>query len=112
MLTWMERHPLPFACTTNLIDRLDPASLRRFTVKVKMDYLTKAQAASAFTGFFGLSAPRALGQETALTPGDFAVVLRKARLYGLDTDPTALVTMLAQECAAKPDGPRAIGFIQ
>src|SRR5690606_15416617 len=25
MLTWMESHPQPFACTTNMADRLDPA---------------------------------------------------------------------------------------
>ena len=27
MLTWMETHPLPFACTTNLMDHMDQASL-------------------------------------------------------------------------------------
>jgi SpoVK/Ycf46/Vps4 family AAA+-type ATPase len=27
MLTWMERHPLPFACTTNLMQRLEPRAL-------------------------------------------------------------------------------------
>jgi transitional endoplasmic reticulum ATPase len=32
MLTWMEQHALPFACTTNLATRLDRASLRRFLV--------------------------------------------------------------------------------
>ncbi|MDE3277521.1 MAG: AAA family ATPase, partial [Spirochaetota bacterium] len=30
MLTWMESHPYPFICTTNLMESLDPASLRRF----------------------------------------------------------------------------------
>ena len=29
MLTWMESHPLPFACTTNFGEHLDPATLRR-----------------------------------------------------------------------------------
>jgi AAA+ superfamily predicted ATPase len=33
MLTWMEEHALPFACTTNLLDRLDRASLRRFLIR-------------------------------------------------------------------------------
>ena len=28
MLTWMESHPLPFACTTNFGERLDPATRR------------------------------------------------------------------------------------
>ena len=40
MLTWMESHRLPFACTTNFVEKLDPATLRRFTFKVKLDYLT------------------------------------------------------------------------
>lgn len=35
MLTWMEHHPLPFICTTNLMDRLDQASLRRFSLKLR-----------------------------------------------------------------------------
>ena len=39
MLTWMESHPLPFACTTNFNERLDPATLRRFDFKIALDYL-------------------------------------------------------------------------
>ncbi len=39
MLTWMESHPFPFACTTNFGERLDPATLRRFTFKIVLDYL-------------------------------------------------------------------------
>ena len=40
MLTWMESHPLPFACTTNFGDNLDSAALRRFVFKVTLGYLT------------------------------------------------------------------------
>ncbi len=57
MLTWMEQHPLPFACTTNLPDRLDPASLRRFLVKLRFGWMTTAQARSAFRRFFQMDAP-------------------------------------------------------
>ena len=53
MLTWMEQHALPFACTTNLAERLDRASLRRFLVKLRFDWLTPAQARLAFRRFFG-----------------------------------------------------------
>ena len=60
MLTWMEQHALPFACTTNLLDRLDRASLRRFLVKVRFDWLTRTQARLAFRRFFGLTAPPTL----------------------------------------------------
>ena len=47
---------------------------------------------------------------TALTPGDFAVVRRKAEILGRLQEPDALVAMLHAECDAKPDRPRAIGF--
>jgi hypothetical protein len=67
MLIWMEQHRLPFACTTNVPDRLDRASLRRFLVKVRFDRLTQVQARSAFQRFFGQPAPIALG--ALRTPG-------------------------------------------
>ena len=54
MLTQMENHPLPFVCTTNLHERLDKASLRRFTFKVKYDYLSPQQRQTAADYFFGL----------------------------------------------------------
>ena len=38
MLNWMESHPLPFACTTNFKDHLDPATLRRFVFKVTLKF--------------------------------------------------------------------------
>ena len=82
MLTWMEQHTLPFACTTNLPDRLDRASLRRFLVKVRFDWLTQAQARLAFRRFFGLAAPAGLDGLRTLTPADFALVRRRAAMIG------------------------------
>jgi transitional endoplasmic reticulum ATPase len=35
MLTRMERHPFPFACTTNAPELLDAASARRFLLKLR-----------------------------------------------------------------------------
>jgi transitional endoplasmic reticulum ATPase len=46
MLTWM--------------DRLDQASLRRFTLKLRFEPLTPAQAALAFEHFFGTVPPQRL----------------------------------------------------
>lgn len=51
MLTWMESHPFSFACASNFAETLDPASLRRFVFKVKVDYLSSAQAEQAFRAF-------------------------------------------------------------
>ncbi len=112
MLTWMESHPLPFACTTNFGEHLDPATLRRFVFKVSLDYLTPAQVCMAFHTLFGLAPPENFSDLTALTPGDFAVVRRKAGLLGRLTEPDALAAMLRAECAAKPHRPRTIGFLR
>ena len=77
MLTWMESHPLPFACTTNFNERLDRATLRRFTFKIAMDYLSTKQARMAFRQYFGMPAPKGVAALRNLTPGDFPVVRRR-----------------------------------
>ncbi len=101
MLTQMESHPLPFACTTNLLDHLDRASLRRFTFKIRFDYLMPEQIRGAFITFFGLEAPPDALRLTTLTPGDFAVVRRRAEVLGALNDPAQLTVMLSEECEVK-----------
>ena len=108
MLTWMETHPLPFVCTTNLMERLDQASLRRFTLKLKFKPLRPSQAAIAFERFFGTASPCQLPD--GLTAGDFATVRRKQRLLAID-DPALLAAWLAEELDAKGTQRRPIGFV-
>ena len=110
MLTWMESHPLPFACTTNFAEHLDPATLRRFVFKVALDYLSPEQVETAFRTYFGMAPPARAAALTALTPGDFAVVRRKAELLCRLEEPDALAAMLSTECAVKPDRPLPVGF--
>ena len=110
MLTWMESHPLPFACTTNFGEHLDPATLRRFDFKLRLGYLAPDQAEAAFQVFFELDAPSEVRALQGLTPGDFAVVWRRAQIMGRSGDANALAAMLREECDIKPDRPRRIGF--
>ena len=110
MLTWMESHPLPFACTTNFGEHLDPATLRRFDFKLRLDYLTPDQAVEAFRVFFGLDASPPVRALSGVTPGDFAVVRRRAEILGKLGDANALAAMLREERDAKPDRPTRIGF--
>ena len=110
MLNWMESHLFPFACTTNFGERLDPAALRRFTFKIALDYLSPEQAGAAFRIYFELEPPAEVADTAALTPGDFAVVRRKAEILDCLQDPQALSEMLRAECEAKPDCPRPAGF--
>jgi len=110
MLTWMESHPLPFACTTNLMERLDQASLRRFTFKVGFSALTQAQNSLAFKQFFGVQAPKEIGTFSNLTPGDFAVVQKKAAIMGAFEQPEELIKMLKVESTVKSNDTNQIGF--
>ena len=68
------------------------------------------QAEAGFQRYFALRPLQALGALTALTPGEFAVVHRKADILGCLDEPLELVAMLREECEAKHDRPRPIGF--
>ena len=110
-LVQMENHTLPLACTTNLPDVLDSAALRRFTLKVKFDFLTPVQAEAAYLNFFRRPAPRGLCELNGLTPSDFTAVLKQCRLFdaGIPED-GRLLALLEREVAAKNIGNRRIGF--
>ncbi len=110
MLTWMECHPLPFACTTNLMDRLDPASLRRFTFRISFGYLTRGQCLRAYKSSFG-ALPNLFPHDLeALTPGDFSVVKRQVELLGTRDAEAEIIARLRAESAAKPSPVARIGY--
>ena len=98
MLTWMESHEYPFVCTTNLLDTLDEASLRRFTFKIKFDFMTKKQVNKAFEYFFGIK--NANVNIKGLTAGDFATVKKKADFLCIEELPE-LCKMLEDEVKVK-----------
>lgn len=81
---------------------------RRFTLKLRFEPLDPVRAALAFRRMLGLEPPGLLPE--ALTPGDFAVVRRKAALFGAEADAARLLRWLEEEAAAKGAAPRAIGF--
>ena len=110
MLTWMESHPLPFACTTNLGTTLDPATSRRFLFKVTLGYLTPEQARDAFRLYFEQEPPSEVSELANLTPGDFAVVRRQAAVRGCLDHPAQLAALLRAECHAKPGSTGHLGF--
>jgi SpoVK/Ycf46/Vps4 family AAA+-type ATPase len=110
MLTWMETHPLPFAATSNLVERLDPAVQRRFLFKVRFAPMSPSQIALAFRHHFGCEAPAAALRLDMVTPGDFAVVSHKASVLRVE-DADTLAALLAAEIATKPGARNAIGFV-
>ena len=110
MLTWMERHDLPFCCTTNLIERLDAAAMRRFLVKARFGFLAPAQCALAWRRSFDTAPPPGLAALDRLTPADFDLVQRAAEIGGHAGDPAALLAALEREQRAKPGASGPIGF--
>ncbi|MCB1659134.1 MAG: AAA family ATPase [Pseudomonadales bacterium] len=119
MLTQMENFSGLFIASTNLMNDLDPATLRRFDVKLRFDYLRPEQSKKLLIcqcEDLGLIAPNeqqlmAISKLSVLTPGDFSVVRRQARLCGL-TSVEEVLAVLKEECALKEDGQkRGIGFL-
>ena len=110
MLTWMERHPLPFAMTTNAPDALDPAALRRFVFKIGFRPMRRDQIAAAFERAFGQPASADVLALDLLTPGDIAVVARRAELLD-ETEIRTIASWIVDECERKPGGGRGrLGF--
>jgi hypothetical protein len=110
MLTWMEQHPLPFACTTNLPERLDKASLRRFLLRLNFDFLRSDQAALLFRRSFGLESPAALARLDCLTPADFSRIARRCTALEITFETQAVLDMLAADIEGRDGSTRAIGF--
>jgi SpoVK/Ycf46/Vps4 family AAA+-type ATPase len=112
MLTWMEDHPLPVAFTTNLMDRIDTASLRRFTFHVRFQFLDKAALNRAWLVFLDVDRPppSALGLAN-LTPGDFAKARKQAEMLGILREPDRLADLIGDISRGKPDAPGGLGFM-
>ena len=119
MLSQMEQFQGVFVASTNLMDGLDQAALRRFDLKLRFGYLKPDRARQLLAsyvellGLSGLStqAIDAVARMTALTPGDFAAVARRHRFSPL-RNAGDLAAALREECLMKEDGRRrAIGFV-
>ena len=120
MLTQIERFEGLMVVSTNLIEVLDPAALRRFDLKLKFDYLTLPQRldfAKQQAEILGLPllSEEDLSQIESLnllTPGDFAAVARRHQFSTFQKVQDWL-NALQGECEVKPafsTTTRRIGF--
>ena len=120
MLTQIERFEGLMVVSTNLIEVLDPAALRRFDLKLKFDYLTLPQRldfAKQQAEILGLPllSEEDLSQIESLnllTPGDFAAVARRHQFSPFQKVQDWLIA-LQGECEVKPAfsaTTRRIGF--
>lgn len=122
MLQGMERHKGIFICTTNLMDRIDQAALRRFTFKIRFRPLTREQRRAMFVAEVlggqaeGLAPElrRRLDALDQLCLGDFAAVQRQAVILGGGFDAAEFLAQLEAEHRLKPEvrENRSVGFLQ
>lgn len=124
LLVQMEEFSGILIMSTNFLDHLDSAALRRFDFKIRFDYLNFDQAWAFFKRLLGMQqqqpfrAINVAGYETRLrrlnqlTPGDFATVERRAKVLAEPLTPEYLMSGLEQEHAIKTrDQGRPIGFL-
>ena len=122
MLQGMERHNGIFICTTNLLDKIDQAALRRFTFKIKFMPLTAVQRETMFVtealaGHAELLTPdlRArLAKLMQICPGDFAAVKRQTDILDAVFSADEFMSQLEAEHRIKPEvrEARGMGFVQ
>ncbi len=120
LLTQMETFNGLFLCSTNLVETLDTASLRRFDLKIHFGFLKSEQAWTLFREIVDIkSASKTevahlrvqLARLDELSPGDFATVVRRSDLLGGSLSAEQLLSELSEEVQMKRSGQsRGIGF--
>ncbi|MEX1167166.1 MAG: ATP-binding protein [Hydrogenophaga sp.] len=121
MLQCMERHNGVFICTTNLMDSIDQAALRRFTFKIRFNPLTATQRETMFVveALSGDATQLDAAMQTRLAkldqlcPGDYAAVKRQVDILGETLEPTEFLAQLEAEHRIKPEvrESRGMGFM-
>lgn len=120
MLTQMESYRGLFIASTNLMENLDEASLRRFDLKINFDYLGAEQITNLLRRYLrqmGLKKPDSLKlarllRQSCLTPGDFALVARRARFQPFSNADQVVDALLAESSLKTATTMRAIGFAE
>ena len=121
MLQGMERFQGIFICTTNLMDRVDQAALRRFSFKIQFKPLTLEQrermfVTEALQGDAEWLTPelrQRLARMDELCPGDYAAVRRQIDILGEELFPEEFIEQLEAEHRIKPEvrESRGMGFV-
>jgi transitional endoplasmic reticulum ATPase len=121
LLKQLERFDGVFIAATNTVDALDPAALRRFDFVVKLDWPCATQRQNMLAHYVARwQLPRTLSDDALaaharqlhwLTPGDFAALERRVRMFASSASDASVLAWLKAACAMKPEGKnQRIGF--
>lgn len=124
LLTQIEAFQGLFICATNFPESLDSAALRRFSMKIRFDYLTPGQRFALFQEFLQNDKPcfsdpeerarlcLALSRLDNLTAGDFVTAARRADFMDKSPAIDTLLNALTEESNLKLlKSGRGIGFV-
>jgi len=117
MLTQMESFNGIFIASTNLMGNLDQASIRRFDLKVKFDYLETQQVKELFTVYcesFGIAVNAHeidFSMLTSLTPGDFALLARQHKFRPFSNSIAVKEALQAEAALKENNTQNKIGFV-
>lgn len=122
LLMQLERFRGIVIASTNLLEKVDSAAMRRFDFKIRFDYLKPEQAQALFSmvlrqnGYrrsVPVSTLAQLQDISPLTPACFAVATRQARIMGETMTPQTLLNSLINESDLLGNsGSRPIGFVR
>lgn len=120
MLVQMENYEGIFIATTNLMDGLDQASLRRFDLKLEFGYLKPQQALELFTkeamlmGIDTISrtVENDLKSLSRLAPGDFAAIRRQSRFSPIKTADDLFDRLYDEVKIKQQDDSKRMGFFR
>ncbi len=120
LLTQLECFEGMFFATTNHMEKLDPACLRRFTHKVEFSYLNPDQSFNLFAQEFCRQGGTLVEAKTVqeqvrsmdvLSPGDFAVVVKNCNNIDEPMSAARLLDLLRREASIKNYGRNRLGFV-
>lgn len=118
MLTQIECFEGILIASTNLMEGIDPAALRRFDLKIRFNYLQDWQSESLLKryakelglGQVGASAKACLWKLSNCTPGDFANVARQHRFRRFRSTLEFTEALAAESVLKRDRGSRKMGF--
>lgn len=96
-LVQLENHPYPICATTNFFENIENASIRRFKINAKFDYLQKSQYGYVYRKTFGVEPIQNIENLTNLTPAIFARASEKIELEEVQTDPSRIFEIFLEE---------------
>lgn len=96
-LVQLENHPYPICATTNYLNKLEHASIRRFKINAKLDYLRKDQYLYVYNKIFGVDPIRDISGLKKLTPAIFNLAAEKVSLEGVENNAERIFEIFLNE---------------